>query len=406
MKLTKRAIDSFRYEGDGKSRDARWDEQIPGFGVRIYPSGRKVFILSYRASGRKRLLNLGPYGVLTLDQARDKAKKNIGRVVDGIDPLLERNRERKGQTVKALTEEYIERHAKPTKTTWRTDQNRIDKYILPAFGRMLVKSLTKEDLKTWHQKIGVTTPYEANRNLALFSKIYNCGKEWGFVSETALNPAYGIKKCSEEERDRWVSPKELPELTKAIDKVENIYIRASFWLYLLAGLRKSELLRSKWEDIDLDRQEIRLPKTKAGKVHYIPLNDPAIKILQGLPRLEGNPHVFPGAKKGRPLVNIDKVWRKVRKEAKVEDVRLHDLRRTVGSWLAQSGNSLHLIGKVLGHTKASTTQVYARFAQDQVRKALESHGRQIMKIAGKIPVAEVFELKKNKRKAKRRKRQG
>ncbi|MCH7762082.1 integrase arm-type DNA-binding domain-containing protein [candidate division TA06 bacterium] len=149
-----RAIDSFRYKGDGKSRDARWDDQIPGLGVRIYPSGKKVFILSYRASGRKRLLKLGAYGVLTLDQARTKAKKFIGQVAEGIDPLLERNRERKGQTVKALTEAYIEKYAKLEKITWKTDQNRIDKYILPAFGRMLVKSLTKDDLENWHKKIG------------------------------------------------------------------------------------------------------------------------------------------------------------------------------------------------------------------------------------------------------------
>ena len=202
MKLTKRGIDSFRYEGDGKSRDARWDDQIPGLGVRIYPSGRKAFILSYRASGRKRLLTLGSFGVLTLDQARDKAKKLIGRVVDGVDPLLMRNKEREGQTVKALTEAYLERYAKPHKRTWKTDQNRIDKYILPAFGRMLVKSITRNDIAKWHHKIGGTTPYEANRNLALISKIYNCGKEWGFVDETAINPAYGVENFKEVKRDR------------------------------------------------------------------------------------------------------------------------------------------------------------------------------------------------------------
>ncbi|TDJ61162.1 MAG: site-specific integrase [Nitrospina sp.] len=405
MKLTKKSVDKLLYEGtplkNGMSRDVRWDDEIPGLGVRIYPSGRKAFILSYRSHGRKRLFTIGTYGVITLDQARKKARSLLGKVVDGKDPLQERKRETKGQTFKELTEAYLDRYAKPHKRTWKTDQNRIDKYILPAFGRMLVKSITRNDIAKWHHKIGGTTPYEANRNLALISKIYNCGKEWGFVDETAINPAYRVENFKEEKRDRWVTPKELPKLTKAIDSVENVYARASLWLYLLTGLRKSELLRAKWEDVDLDRREIRLPDTKAGGTHYVPLSGPAVVILQKLPRLDENPYVFPGARIGRPLVNIDKIWRRIRKEAKLEDVRLHDLRRTVGSWLAQSGSSLHLIGKVLGHSNPSTTQVYARFAQDHVREALESHGKRIMGIAGKTPTGKLIKMpKRKKRKAK------
>ena len=399
MKLTKRAIDGFKYKEDGARRDARWDEQIPGLGVRIYPSGKKVFILSYRTSGRKRLLTLGAYGVLTLDQARDKAKRFLGRIVDGIDPLLVRKKERAGQTMSALTEAYIERYAKPHKKTWRTDQSRINKYILPTFGNLLVKSVTRTEVAKWHHKIGKSTPYEANRNLALFSKMFNCAKEWGFVEETGINPAVGIENFKEQKRDRWLTPKELPRLTKAIDAVENIYARACLWLYLFTGCRKTELLRSKWQDVDLDRQELRLPETKAGRTHYIPLSSPAVAILQNLPRIDGNPFVFPGARRGRSLVNIDKIWRKVRKEAKVEDVRLHDMRRTVGSWLAQGGISLHLIGRVLNHSNGSTTQIYARFAQDHVKEALEDHGQKILGVAGKKPLANLINISPTKRKA-------
>jgi integrase len=403
MKLTKRAIDGFKYEGDGKSRDARWDEQIPGLGARIYPSGKKVFILSYRANGRKRLLVLGAYGVLTLDQARGKAKKLLGEVIDGEDPLLVRKKERAGQTVKALADAYMERYAKPHKKTWRTDQSRIKKYILPTFGNLLVKSVARTDVAKWHHNIGKGKPYEANRNLALFSKMFNCAKEWGFVDETGLNPAYNIENFKEQKRDRWLNPKELPRLTKAFGGVENIYARACLWLYLLTGCRKTELLQSKWKDVDMDRQELRLPETKAGRVHYVPLSGPACAILQDLPPIDGNPFVFPGARNDRPLVNIDKIWRKVRKEAGVEDVRLHDLRRTVGSWLAQDGSSLHLIGKVLNHSNVTTTQVYARFAQDHVKQALEDHGKRIMSVAGEAPSAELIKIPQNRKLPKRKK---
>jgi len=386
MKLTKRAIDGFKYQGKetengGMTKDIRWDDQIPAFGVRVFPSERRTFVLFYRAQNRQRFMTLGQYGILTLDQARDKAKSFLGKIVDGVDPLLARKKEQAGQTVKVLAEAYIERYAKLHKKTWRTDRDRISKYILPAFGNLPVKSVIRSDVGKWHHKIGQVKPYEANRNLALLSKMFNCSKEWGFVEETGINPAMGIEKFKEQKRDRWLTPEELPRLTKAIDGVENTYARGCLWLYLLTGCRKTELLRTKWQDVDFDRQELRLPETKAGGTHYIPLSGPAVEIFKNLPRIDGNPFVFPGRNIGQPLINIDKIWRKVRKEAKVEDIRLHDLRRTVGSWLAQSGSSLHLIGRVLNHSNASTTQVYARFAQDHVKKALEDHGKQIMKIA-------------------------
>jgi hypothetical protein len=195
MKLTKRAIDSFKYEGDGKSRDARWDDQIPGFGVRIYPSGKKAFILSYWASQRKRLITLGSYGIITLDQARDKAKCLIGRVVEGEDPVKERKRVAQGKTVQALCEAYIERYARPHKRSWKDDQSRINKRVLPIWGKMKVSSISRSDVAVWHHRIGEKHPYEANRNLALVSKMFNLAKQWGFLEETAINPAYGIVAC-------------------------------------------------------------------------------------------------------------------------------------------------------------------------------------------------------------------
>ena len=161
-------------------------------------------------------------------------------------------------------------------------------------------------------------------------------------------------------------------------------VRAALWLYLLTGVRKTELLKARWEDIDLVRCELRLPETKAGRIHYVPLSPPAVALLERMPREEGNPYLLPSTKvPGHHLVNIEKPWRRVRKAAGVEDVRLHDLRRTVGSWLAQAGNSLPLIGRVLGHTNASTTQIYARLGDDPARKALEKHGQMITPIAGK-----------------------
>ena len=381
MHITKRLIDSFVYEGKDGSRDVRWDDRMPGFGVRIYPSGVKSFVLSYRHQGRKRLMALGRYGVLTLDMARDKARQALVDSNGGRDPLDQRAKRNHGETIADLAETYMERHAKVHKKTWLADQRAINKYILPAWATKKVQNLERSDVAKLHHDVGRTYPVTANRLLEVISKMCELARIWGFVDEGAMNPARGITRFKEHKRERYITPQELPKLAVAIDNESNLYARYAIWLFLLTGLRKSELLKSRWADVDWNREELTIQDTKNGRPHHLPLSSAALALLRQLPRQEGNPFVFPGREDGKNLVNIDKAWRRIRTEAGVPDVRLHDLRRTVGSWLAQSGNSLHLIGRVLNHRTASTTQVYARFANDQVRDALESHGKRLMGIA-------------------------
>ncbi len=394
MKITKRLIDAAKYEGNGKSQDIRWDDQLPGFGLRVYPTGRKAFVLSYRSSGRKHIMTVGTYGPITLDQARRKAKTYLAQVIDGGDPLDARRKVVRGKTMNDLCTDYLERYAKPRKKTWKEDERRIDRHIRPLWGGIKVKAIKRSDISTFHHKLGKTAPYEANRILALLSKMFELAGQWGFIEEGSPNPAHKIEKFKEDKRDRWLTQEELPQLAEAIDRDPNTYVRAALWLYLLTGLRRSELLQLKWSNIDFNRNEIRLADTKAGRPHYVPLSTQAVQLIKTIPRLDDNPHIFPGARQGKPLVNIGKPWNRIRKEANVEDVRLHDLRRTVGSWLVQSGKSLHLVGRVLGHSNATTTQIYARFAQDHVKEALEAHGEQIIGVAGKRPVGKVTKLRK------------
>ena len=388
--LTKRQIDAFVYNGESNERDVRWDNRLPGFGVRVYPSGRKSFVLSYRCKGRKRLITLGRYGVLTLDQARDAARQALVDSGNGSDPLEQRQKAVQGETIGNLAEAYIERHAKIHKKSWKDDQRSIKKYILPRWATKKVRDLSRADIARLHHTVGQTYPYAANRLLELLSKMLELAKLWGFLDETAANVARGIPRFKEEKRDRFITAQELPRLAEAIDNEENLYARNAIWLYLLTGLRKSELLQARWSDIDWEAEEITIPATKNGRPHYLPLSSAAMALLRQLPRQHENPHLFPGREQGKGLVNIDKAWRRIRTAAGVPNVRLHDLRRTVGSWLAQSGNSLHLIGRVLNHRTPSTTQIYARFGNDHVRDALESLGQNIMAAAGKKPTAEIL----------------
>lgn len=426
MALTKRAVDRLAYDPAGPKTQLHPDGEIPGFSVRVYRSGKKAFVLRYRPDSARqpKLLTLGPYGVLTLHQARDLARTALLEAKTGGDPVEKRRKNRHGETVKDLAAVYIERHAKKRKKSWRDDERRLRNSVLPAFGSKKVKNVKRSDLAKLHANIGDAKPYEANRVLALVQVMFNKAVEWGLLDEGAPNPAARVQKFRERSRDRWVTPAELPKLVEAIDAEPSPYVRAALRLYLLTGLRRSELLGLRWKDIDFDRRELRLDETKAGRSHTVPLSGPAMEILRELPRQIGNAYVFPGTKPGRPLVNITKPWQRVRTRvwlatnpgtaaalreragadvrrrskhaektpAAVEDrlialarkeagegdlIRLHDLRRTVGSWLATSGESLPLIGKVLNHSNASTTQVYARLAEDATRTALEKHGERI-----------------------------
>lgn len=379
--LTKRELDRLEYEEGGPRHQILHDPDLAGFGVRVYPTGRKMFFVRYRTAGgrrgRERWLTLGRYGELTLHQARERARDALAAVRSGRDPVEEREAVRTGITLAEFAPLYLAQHAKRAKKSWREDERRLAKHILPALRRYRLDAITRAHVAQLHRAISETSPVEANRVLALVSVIFAKAVEWEHLPETAANPAVHVQTNRERPRDRWIKPAELPALLGAIEAEESSYIRAAFLLYLLTGLRRSELLRLQWKNVDLDRREIYLPDTKANRPHTVPLSAPAAELLAELPRQSNNPHVFPGRDRGH-LSDMKRPWLRIRERSALEDVRLHDLRRTVGSWLAMSGASLPLIGKVLNHSNPSTTQIYARMTEDPARAALENHAAQIL----------------------------
>lgn len=379
MKLTKKYIETLIW--NGKAQHIVWDDEVKGFGVRLYSTGKKSFVLSYRDNNRKSIMVLGDAGLFKVDQARDKAKQFLVGLIDGVNPLSQQRKVKQGTLIKDLCLAYIERHAS-NKKSGKDDISRIERFIIPAWGNQQIINIKRSDVVAIHTNLGNQGKYQANRVYSLLSKMFNLARVWGFVPEEHINPCFGIEKFKEEKRDRFVSQDEFPKLADAINQEHNQAVVSSIWLYLLTGVRKDELLTLQWVDVNFIRKEIKLTDTKNGKNHYVPLSNAAFDILNQIPRIEGNPFVIVGKNDGQHLVNIDKPWQRIRKMAGLEDVRLHDLRRTVGSWLAQSGNSLHLIGNVLNHSNQSTTAIYARFGQDSVRDALEQHGQLITGMAG------------------------
>ena len=427
-KLTKRAIDGFEYAGGW---DVRWDAEVPGFGLRIYPTGKKAFVLSYRAQGRKRLMVLGRYGAdLTLGQARDKARKERVKVKEGADPIEDARKATQGETVEHLIDRYIEAHAKPHKKSWARDRDRLDRHIPTTWRNRKARAITHDDVAGLHAKIGEQHPYEANRLLALLRVMFRLGRKWRYLEPGADNPAEGVTKFKERSRKRFAQPHELPLIAEAIDGESSIYVRSVIWCYMLTGARKAELLPRRWDEIDWPGARIRLPDTKGGEEQSIPLSAPALAILQAVPRQEKHPYIFCGAKPRKPMVNIDKPWRRIRERATVrfwtlyeadpnvpklverlsgelvreptymecqdaadadeielpsglQDLRLHDLRRSVGSWMTADDINLNRIKDALRHANIATTLTYARLGEDASREAFERHGQRIMEAAGK-----------------------
>ena len=317
MKLTKRAIDAMKYEGVGNSRDIRWDDAVTGFGIRIFPSGNKSYVISYRVDGRKRLMTLKGESVLTLHQARQIAKKHLGNT-DTTDPLEDRQKKAQGDTVKELCNLYMNRHAKQRKKSWSDDLRRIERHIIPAWGSRKAGSIKRYDAAALHSKVGQDAHYEANRVLALLSKMFSLARQWGVVDDSHVNPARDIEKFKEKKRDRWITHEELPLLAQAIDeegREGNLYARHALWLYLLTGLRKNEILCARWDDIKWDRNELKIAETKAGRTHYASLSTATIELLNSIPRLANNAYIIPGKLDGAHLVNIDKPWQRSQKES-------------------------------------------------------------------------------------------
>ncbi len=351
------------------------DQTLPGFGLRVTAAGKKGFILERRILGRPRRLTIGEFGPLGVEDARKMAEKMVAAIAEGRDPSQEVYDRHHEASFAKLIELYETRHVPRKKSGW-ADKGAINKYLHHWKNRRL-SAIKRKDVSDLHFKISEEVgPFAANRVQSLVRKMFNLGKTWGLSID---NPAIGIERFPEASRDRFVSPVEMPTLMAAIKQEPNGYLRAFFLLLLLTGARKDELRKSKWADFDLAGGLWRIGETKTGQPRYIPLPRPAVEILQAIPMQADNEFVFSG-QNGKPIGNVQRAWERIRTQAGLKDVRIHDLRRTTASWLVGAGESLPLVGKLLGHSSPGATAVYARMALSPVRRALEETATQMLLI--------------------------
>lgn len=348
-----------------------YDAKLSGFGVRITANGARSFVLNYRFKGRERRITIGHYPTWTLLAARKQAEQLRRQVDLGADPLAERIADRSAPTVRDLFDRYSLEHL-PTKAprSAADDRSMWLKDILPAFGAIKVADLTASQCDDLHRTISVSRPTRANRVIEVLRKALNLAVRWEWI---ARNPASGARRNPEPKRARYLSRAEVNRLVQALeDHPERISADALLFM-LLTGCRRGEALNARWDHFDRRNRTWTKPssETKQRREHRVPYSQAVASILERQRAEPGGTFVFPG-RLGAPLVEVRRTWLKVCETADLDQVRIHDLRHTFASLLASSGQSLLVVGELLGHSTSQTTKRYTNLYDDSLRLAAES----------------------------------
>ena len=369
--LSNRAVAKLTVEKD----TVFWDRDLTGFGVRVYPTGSKVYVAQARGPEGPKRVAVGRHGVIHAEEARKRAALVIARVKAGEEAVPEPMKPAGSPTVAELAErylaEYVSVRCKPR--TVKTLRSVVGRHIVLALGKMPISAVERKHVVELHQRLSAT-PAAANHAVRALSAMFRLAGEWGLAPE-GMNPCRAIAEYPVGRRERFLTEAELDRLGRALDEVEtegraSASAVAAIRLLLLTGCRKSEILGLRWEEVALDEAELRLSDTKTG-ARVVSLSGPAVKLLAALPRLPGVPWVIPGRKPGAHLRKLDDAWQAVRSRAGLHDVRLHDLRHSFASRALALGEGLSMIGKLLGHARIETTSRYAHLARDSVRASAE-----------------------------------
>jgi integrase len=381
--ITKRVVEALRPQ----ARDYFvWDDDLAGFGVRVLPSGRKAYVVQYRAGGRTRRNAFSHVGKMTPDEARKHARELLVEVDKGKDPVAEIVAQRRAPNVSALCDRFLDDHvAFRCKPSTRGEYRRsVELFIKPRLGTFKVGDVKRSDIAELHHQLR-HIPYQANRTLGVLSKMFNLAEVWGLRPDGS-NPCRHVKKYPEIKRERYLTGEELGRLGAVLDQAERDGsqpkpVIAAIRLLMLTGARLGEVQTLKWAYVR--DGYLALPDSKTG-AKRIELGEEAVAVLSRITRQPDNPYVIAGTLPSQHWTDLQRPWRRIRKKAGLPDLRIHDLRHTFASVAASAGESLPMIGKLLGHTQAQTTARYAHLAPAPVRDTAD-------RVASQIAVAMGFE---------------
>lgn len=378
--FTKAGLDALSVPGKGK-RVYYFDTRTRFLALCVTSAGAKTFYIYRWFEGKPQQHRIGPYPDLSIEQARKKAEEFNGLVAQGEDP---KQPARKNLTFGDLFTWYLEHHAMPKKVTWAKDKAQFERH-LKGLAPMKVVEIKPYHIQDLHHKLGQKKGrrgghYEANRTMALLRGVFNQGIRHGKVK--GPNPVQVVQRYREQSRDRRLMPAEMPYFFKAVDEDASVNVRDFLLLLLYTGARRGNVATMRWEDLDLAAGTWRIPRTKNGTWQIVPLLPAALQILEQRRQAPASPWVFPAAKsQTEHMVEPQSGWRRVLEranQAQIKDglaptftgLRMHDLRRTLGSWMVDTGAPIPVIGKALNHLNPQTTQIYARLSVDPVRQAM------------------------------------
>ena len=366
--LTKRSIDALRPE----AKDAIYfDDEVKGFGLRISPRGLKTYLIQYRSGGRTRRVKVGRHGTLTVEEARKRARELLGSVAKGLNPAAEISEHRRAPRISEACErfytEHVEQRCKPS--TQGEYRRALDLFIKPALGSFKVVDVKRADIAQFHHD-NRHRPYQANRTLGVLSKMFNLMEVWGLRLDGS-NPCRHVAKYPERKRETFLDLEELARLDQALQAClaegsESPQVVGAFYLLMFTGCRLSEIQLAKWSYVQ--GKSLCLPDSKTG-ARRIPLSRDALRVLAAIPKIDDNEFIIAGEISGQAITDLQKPWRRIRKRAGFDTLRIHDLRHSYASNAIQQGTDLFTVGKLLGHSQMQTTMRYAHIADGPLQKA-------------------------------------
>jgi integrase len=350
-----------------------FDTTMRGFMLEVRASGGKTYYQRYTDErGRERQYKIGPADVLTLRQAKRKATQIKAQAILGGDPQNERQEQRSIPTLRTFIEDRYLPFIQGYKRSWKTDETVLRVHILPVLGRYFLDEIKPEFIIELTNKMrgAEYAPGSVGRVIIILRYVFNLAIKWK-IAPPGTNAASGIPVPPDVQRSRYLSKEEAARLLASIRADENQIAAKAIMLLFLTGARRNEVTQAEWSYIDWEQCTLLVPKSKNGQPRYVQLNSKALDVLRTVPRIAGNPHVFPAPSTGRPMPHLFFPWDRIRKRAGLQDFRLHDLRHSFASFVINSRNDLYEVQKLLGHSNPRTTQRYAHLSREKLAQAAE-----------------------------------
>ncbi|HMW21881.1 MAG TPA: tyrosine-type recombinase/integrase [Burkholderiaceae bacterium] len=346
------------------------DTEVVGLKLQVSKAGRKVFYFRYTINRQKRAAKIGEFPAIDVTEARKAALEMRAQIDRGLDPQADRDALAEMPTFRQFGEDSYMPDARTRKASHKDDACRLRVHVYPALGEKKMSEVTTRDVQQLLARVAdKTSKSTANRVHSLVARMFKLAQVWGVIERS---PCYGLSKFKEPKKaERFLTPEEITRFQAALAADKNTLAASALRLLLLTGLRRNEVIRAKWEQVDLAAGLLHLPKTKTG-ARYAVLNSAAKELLASLPNRGQGTWIFPGTKPGQPMAQPTRVLVRALKRAGIDRLRVHDLRHTFAATCVNSGASLYEVQKLLGHSSPTMTQRYAHLASDTIRRASEA----------------------------------